>query len=310
MVILFLLGTASINNVTTEYRTSYNYLQSVQAFNDAEAGIGEVVGIITTNRNPVLDTWIDTNSPLFQYSYRAHFDPNTYIFTITSLGFDPKRVASRKITAQYESLFNTPVIGSPVYSVTGNFTGTASHIVGNPNCPSWVPGSSDDSSVPAITTSGSTIDFEDQPDQCVTDDSIKIKYNQDPGIKFNELEDYYKDKATFTTLATNGTYGTQDEFELGYVTGNGVYGGITGYGILIIVGNVTFAGGCIWHGLIINIGNLVITGNGNKLYGGLISNGDCEVGGDAEIKWCPGAVGKALQDLSAPPLKLLSWKEE
>ncbi len=57
MAVLFLLGTAALNNTTTEYKTSFNYVQSVQAFNDSEAGIAEAFACINENLDLNLGQW-------------------------------------------------------------------------------------------------------------------------------------------------------------------------------------------------------------------------------------------------------------
>ncbi|MGA1825825.1 MAG: PilX N-terminal domain-containing pilus assembly protein [bacterium] len=319
MAVLFLLGTAALNNITTEYKTSYNYMQSVQAFNDAEAGIGEAVGTISANLDHVFGTPINASSGLFQYNYTIFFDPNYHIYTIISQGYDPTKNAMRQITAEYLSIFNPPVVDSPVFCSTGDFTGANAdcNIIGNPNCPPYAMSYySDDSPVACVSTPTAQttgIGYDDDFAQLITDHTPAINFSSRPGIDFNKVAAFYKGKEDFDDIDAVDK-GTQDDFKLGYVINSGtelnVNSDFEGYGVLILEGDFMFSGQVVWHGLIISLGNVQFIGTGTHLYGAVLSSGDCNVAGDAKVKWCPGTIRKALQDLYAPPLELLSWKED
>jgi Tfp pilus assembly protein PilX len=88
---------------------------------------------------------------------------------------------------------------------------------------------------------------------------------------------------------------------------------VTGYGILIVKGNLQLAGNIDWHGIIIATGVITASGGGSnskniqgQIYSGASSLGDTTVSGSVTIGYNSCDVKKAM---SSQPLKLVNWKQ-
>ena len=137
MAILFLLGTAALTTTNIESKINRNYIQSVQAFYDCEAGIAEAIARINDDTLN-LDQWEQaTDSGLFQYQYYVSYDANQSLYQVISEGKDPTQTANRRIIAEISSSFVSGDISSPAYCGTGENSGISNGINGDSSCPGW-----------------------------------------------------------------------------------------------------------------------------------------------------------------------------
>ncbi len=88
---------------------------------------------------------------------------------------------------------------------------------------------------------------------------------------------------------------------------------VTGYGILVVKGNLQLAGNINWHGIIIATGVVTASGGGSntkniqgQVYSGAYSLGDTAVSGSVTIGYNSCEVKKSL---SSQPLKVVNWKQ-
>ena len=88
---------------------------------------------------------------------------------------------------------------------------------------------------------------------------------------------------------------------------------VTGYGILLVKGNLELAGNTDWNGIIIVTGILKSSGGGSnsknilgQVYAGSSALGDTAISGSITVGYHSCNVKKAL---SGQPLKMVSWKQ-
>lgn len=88
---------------------------------------------------------------------------------------------------------------------------------------------------------------------------------------------------------------------------------VTGYGILLVKGNLQLAGNIDWHGIIIATGVVTASGGGSnakniqgQIYSGASALGDTTVSGSVTIGYNSCEVKKAM---SSQPLKVVNWKQ-
>jgi hypothetical protein len=89
---------------------------------------------------------------------------------------------------------------------------------------------------------------------------------------------------------------------------------VTGYGILLVKGNLQLAGTFNWHGIIIATGVVTTSGGGNEgkniqgqVFSGASALGDTTVNGSVEIDYDSCEVKKSL---SSYPLTVVNWKQD
>jgi len=111
---------------------------------------------------------------------------------------------------------------------------------------------------------------------------------------------------------TQETWGTWDDYQVIYATGNVTMTGIsTGAGVLVVDGDMDIAGQLNWTGLILVLGDLKYTGGGThgEVYGAIMAQGVDEeqmLGGNASIKFSRQALDR-LTDLM--PYQVANWRE-
>jgi len=124
---------------------------------------------------------------------------------------------------------------------------------------------------------------------------------------------------TLTADASNATYGSSTNFVTVYADAAGTQAdgelklnNITGYGILLVKGDLELAGNIIWNGLIIVTGKLKTTGGGSnakniqgQIYAGKNDIGDSAVSGSVTVGYHSCNIKDAL---SSQPLKVVNWK--
>ena len=125
---------------------------------------------------------------------------------------------------------------------------------------------------------------------------------------------------TLTSDVSNGTYGSASNFVTVYADATGTQAdgelkltNATGYGILLVKGDLEFAGNLNWNGLIIVTGKIKTTGGGSdaknilgQVYGGKSDLGDSTLSGSVTVSYHSCNVKNAL---ASQPLKLVNWKQ-
>jgi len=114
----------------------------------------------------------------------------------------------------------------------------------------------------------------------------------------------YGSSTNYVTVYSDATQQADGELRLNNVTG---------YGILLVKGNLQLAGNIDWHGIIIATGVVTASGGGSnskniqgQVYSGASSLGDTTVSGSVTIGYNSCDVKKAL---SSQPLKVVDWKQ-
>jgi Tfp pilus assembly protein PilX len=125
---------------------------------------------------------------------------------------------------------------------------------------------------------------------------------------------------TLTNDATNATYGSSTNFVTVYADAIGTQAdhqlklnNVTGYGVLLVKGDLELAGNITWNGLIIVTGTIVTTGAGKdsknilgQIYAGQNNLGDSSVSGTVTVGYHSCNVKNAL---ASQPLKVVNWKQ-
>ena len=321
MAILFLLGSAALTIKVTESKICQNYIKSVQAFYDCEAGIAAAMAQIdneTATLNQLTDT-LPANLFQSQYTISKPYADDDTIYQITSVGSDLSDSANRRITTEVKRLLGTGDINSPVYCSSGDQDGQPNTIYGDcNNCPSWANDSdpNNDLSVPCVSTPESKVsdtaplDFHE--DQLFTSDPNKIMYDV-PEIDLRSIVDYYKSLPSIMTSipSSGGDIGSSDNPQIVYLTDSQTISNKTGYGILMIetTGDLHISGQLDWYGLVIVLGTIHQTGQAT-VTGSVLTPNEFDFNGNPDVYWCGDLIRKVLTDLGTPALRILSWKEE
>jgi hypothetical protein len=122
--------------------------------------------------------------------------------------------------------------------------------------------------------------------------------------------------ATVITTDQNGTnFGSASEYVIVYSdTANPVNaGGLTiqngtGYGLLLVQGNLVMGGGFVWHGLVLVTGNVTFNGGGGaaNIRGAVLGGSFESVNGGVDLGYdsC-----KIKESFRRRPLRVLRWRE-
>ena len=319
MVVLFLLGTAALTSTNIESKINQNYIQSVQAFYDCEAGIAEAMARIN-NDTLNLDQWKQAaDSDLFHYNYYVSYDANQSLYQVISEGKDPTQTANRRIIAEISSPCAPSDISTPAYCGTGEIKGQANGINGNSSCPGWADDGdpNNDQSVSCISTSRSyvsdtdPIDFD--PNQLITSNPYQITYNT-PEINVNSWANYYQNlPPDFTSIPTGGsvTIGASNDLKVVYINGSQTISeDKTGYGVLVVTGDLHISGQLNWNGIVIVLGNFQTLSGGGTVTGAILTPNNFDMHGSAQIQWCGDVIRKVIDEIGKPSLQIVSWKED
>jgi hypothetical protein len=141
-------------------------------------------------------------------------------------------------------------------------------------------------------------------------------------IDLQGLVDQFKTGANYTLTAdvSGATYGSATNYVTVYADAIGTQAdhelrlnNVTGYGILIVKGDLQMAGNLNWNGIIIVTGILKSSGGGSngkniqgQVYSGTSALGDTAISGNIDIAYNSCEVKKSL---SSQPLKLVNWKQ-
>ena len=316
MAILFVLGTAALTTTNMESKISQNYIQSIQALYDCEAGIAEAMARIKEDTLN-LDQWEQAdNNALFQYRYKVTYKADQCIYVVDSRGKDPTQTAYQRIIAEISSTLLSNDIPSPVYCGTAENRGQPNTINGNSSCPGWADDGdpNNDCSIPCISTSSSyqsdtdPVNFD--PNQLITSNPYQIAYNT-PEIDLINWVNYYRDSPPdLTSLPDDDEdIGDSNDLKIVYIDGDqSISGNKSGYGVLIVTGELHISGQLNWNGIIIALEKFKITGNGT-ITGAVLTPNHFDMRGHAHLQWCGDLIRKVLTETGTPSLDIVSWKE-
>ena len=125
---------------------------------------------------------------------------------------------------------------------------------------------------------------------------------------------------TLTDDVTNGSYGNSSNFVTVYADAVGTQAdgelrlnNVTGYGALLVKGDLQLAGDFEWHGIILVTGRVTSSGGGGntknvqgQIISGLNNLGDTNISGSITIGYNSCDVNKAS---ASAPLRVVNWKQ-
>ena len=142
-------------------------------------------------------------------------------------------------------------------------------------------------------------------------------YNGDPdtpqtGSVDINIDDYVKSmkdsaEVIITSDQNNGTYGDSTNFVICYsntsdpANVNGLkLSNVTGYGILLVEGDLTLGGGFNWNGLLLVTGTLTFNGGGAgiNILGAILANETIDINGGLDIRYDSCAIDDSFTTLS------------
>ena len=200
-----------------------------------------------------------------------------------------------------------PLINSALYArgnVTGN--GSAMSVDGNDNCGVAPPKDSIYTLSPATTTLNGNPTL--TPAETQGTDDIDIQGYVD-GLKASATEIITADTTSTDTFGAAGNpvvcySDTADPFNVqGLKMTNS-----TGYGILLVQGDLKMSGTFQWDGLILVTGTLTFSGGGTgiNIRGTVLANNTVDINGNIDIKYDSCVVDNSLNNQS---LDIIRWKE-
>jgi Tfp pilus assembly protein PilX len=251
-----------------------------------------------------------TNDSLNGDTYLSTTDTNGKVL-ITSVATGPNN-SKAKVEIVVTS-FPPPSTPATIYSkdnVTTN--GSSMNISGNDACNAGTNLAPIFTKDPATTNSNGSPTFTGSP---------PTPQHGPLDIDIQGYIDALKGAATTTLTAdqSGGTYGNSSNYVTVYADatlqadGELRLNNVTGYGILLVKGDLQMAGNLNWNGLIFVTGVITTSGGGSDakniqglIFGGASSLGDTVVNGSITVGYdsC-----KVKQALAGQPLKVVNWKQ-
>lgn len=206
---------------------------------------------------------------------------------------------------------NTTLNGSAI-SISGTDAGTCSggaslsavYVYSEPSNPHTITenGSPSLSGSPPTQTGATSLDLDAYVNSLKGGASITLTADVSAG---GNSTTSYGSSTNYVTVYSDATQQGDGELRLNNVTG---------YGILLVKGNLQLAGNINWNGIIIATGVVTASGGGSnskniqgQIYSGASSLGDTTVSGSVTIGYNSCDVKKAL---SSQPLKVVNWKQD
>jgi Tfp pilus assembly protein PilX len=251
-----------------------------------------------------------TNDNLNGDTYLSTTDTNGKVL-ITSVATGPNNSKARvEIVVTSSPPPSTPATIYSKDNVTTN--GSSMNISGNDACSAGTNLAPIFTKDPATTTSNGSPTFTGSP---------PTPQHGPLDIDIQGYIDALKGSATTTLTAdqSGGTYGSSSNYVTVYsdatqqADGELRLNNVTGYGILLVKGNLQMAGNFNWNGLIFVTGVITTSGGGSDakniqglIFGGASSLGDTVVNGSVTVGYdsC-----KVKQALAGQPLKVVNWKQ-
>ena len=339
---LSLLGLAANRNITVDTSIASSQLSAIQSFYHAEAGLqlGQLEALQRlstldwTDFSPLLNN--DTNVFMLSFNKVIPSGSGTYSVTVAnnSNEMDPQQDKDRTIAIKSEGKCNgsTSVLVSTIRALTipalpGGLTfvgGATMSVAGNQYCISGLDHTLNDqtgnptgSSTPVAAIAlcaGAGLSVTGNLTQNNLSGSTTL--TNSPSLSIALINSYINDlkPAATTTINCSG-------LNLTYQKGNAIMNCPSGEGVMAVDGDLEFANGANWKGLIIvRGGRLKLSGN-NEIRGGIIIandplNGqtvgvDLAAGGDINLLYSHEAVhtiGNQAVIHNAGKWKVLSWQ--
>lgn len=256
---------------------------------------------------------------IIYYGYGNPLTPTTAIqFTTTGTTiYKPVEIitvygysgGSKKIIEIEVVYYPGPPVLSPLYSMGDvSLNGASQTIDGTDNCGNGA------SLPPVYVLTPSTITENPAPTYGGSPPTPQIGSTYVDILKYMNV---LKGNATITiTDDQNGaTYGNTNDFVTCYSdTSNPPNNdglklqNVTGYGILLVKGDLTLGGGFNWNGLVLTTGTLVLNGGGSgvNITGSAMSVETININGGLNIKYDSCMIDNSL---NTQPLNVIKWKE-
>ena len=254
------------------------------ASNTTDSNSKVVLTSVATGPNNV-KAMVTTNVQLFNFSSSSpaalYSKDNTTLngSSITISGTDAGNCGGSNLSGVY--VYSDPSTNN-IHTLTQNGSPTLS---GNP----------------ATQTGTTSLDLQSYAESLRSGASITLTEDVSAG---GNATTTYGSATNYVTVYSDATQQADGELRLNNVTG---------YGILVVKGNLQLAGNIDWHGIIIATGVVTASGGGSnskniqgQLYSGTSSLGDTTVSGSVAIGYNSCDVKKAL---SSQPLKVVNWKQ-
>jgi Tfp pilus assembly protein PilX len=280
---------------------------------------GALNGYTTTTDDTPLANGTMNNVTYAAYLTNDNLNGDTYLSTtdtngkvlITSVATGPNN--SKAKVEIVVTLSPPPSTPATIYSkdnVTTN--GSSMNISGNDTCSAGTNLAPIFTKDPATTTSNGHPTFTGSP---------PTPQHGTLDIDIQGYIDALKGNATTTLTAdqSGGTYGSSSNYVTVYsdatqqADGELRLNNVTGYGILLVKGNLQMAGNFNWNGLIFVTGVITTSGGGSDakniqglIFAGASSLGDTVINGSVTVGYdsC-----KVKQALAGQPLKVVNWKQ-
>jgi len=280
---------------------------------------GALNGYTTTTDDMPLANGTMNNVTYAAYLTNDNLNGDTYLSTtdtngkvlITSIATGPNN--SKAKVEIVVTLSPPPSTPATIYSkdnVTTN--GSSMNISGNDACSAGTNLAPIFTKDPATTNSNGSPTFTGSP---------PTPQHGTLDIDIQGYVDALKGSATPTLTAdqSGGTYGSSSNYVTVYsdatlqADGELRLNNVTGYGILLVKGDLQMAGNFDWNGLIFVTGVITTSGGGSNakniqglIFGGASSLGDTVVNGSVTVGYdsC-----KVKQALAGQPLKVVNWKQ-
>ena len=126
-----------------------------------------------------------------------------------------------------------------------------------------------------------------------------------------------KDSATeiITSDQNSGAYGSSTNYVTCYCNANAFsppgldMRNLTGYGILLVDGDLTLSGGFAWYGLVLCSGTLTLNGGGAgvNIYGAALGNQTIDINGGLDLRYDSCQIASAV---GGQALQIISWSDK
>ena len=280
---------------------------------------GALNGYTTTTDDTPLANGTMNNVTYAAYLTNDNLNGDTYLSTtdtngkvlITSVATGPNNSKAKvEIVVTSSPPPSTPATIYSKDNVTTN--GSSMNISGNDACGAGTNLAPIFTKDPATTNSNGSPTFTGSP---------PTPQHGTLDIDIQGYIDALKGSATTTLTAdqSGGTYGTSSNYTTVYsdatqqADGELRLNNVTGYGILLVKGNLQMAGDFNWNGLIFVTGVITTSGGGSNakniqglIFSGASSLGDTVINGSVTVGYdsC-----KVKQALAGQPLKVVNWKQ-
>lgn len=235
------------------------------------------------------------------------------VITSTATGADGSKAVVSVVVLLYAGALDSPATIYSKGDVTGN--GSSLTIDGTDQC-----ATPSTALAPIFTKDPAVTNLNGNP---TLGGSPATPQNGTKDIDIATLLEQLKTSADYTLTedTNNTTYGDANNYKTvyswpddpAYPNSNGIkLNNLTGYGILLIKGDLVLGGGFEWNGVIIATGSVTLNGGGGginirgQVFSGTSTLTDVTINGGNDIKYDSCKVNNAL---SSKALRVLSWQQ-